>query len=207
MLPVPRRSVVPPAHHRAILAVDVERSTALTNPGRARMRHSVHDLLVRALAAGGVGAEHHEGLVDTGDGVLALLRPVEAASKARLLGRVVPTLSRLLDDHRVMVPDEGFRLRVVVHAGEVHRDRYGWFGEALDVAFRLLNAPATKERLRTSAGALVLVVSDEIHRSVVRHGYDGIDATAFEPLRDPLGPAGWTHLPVLVRDREGDRLR
>jgi GTP diphosphokinase / guanosine-3',5'-bis(diphosphate) 3'-diphosphatase len=37
---------------------------------------------------------------------------------------------------------EARRLRVVLHAGEVHYDGNGCFGEALDIAFRLLDAPA-----------------------------------------------------------------
>jgi len=53
---------------------------------------------------------------------------------------------------------------VVVHAGEVHYDDNGCFGEALDVAFRLLDAPRFKKALREAASPLILIVSDPIPR-------------------------------------------
>src|SRR5262249_40729723 len=65
----------------------------------------------------------------------------------------------------------------------VHWDGMGWCGESLDVAFRLLDAPEVKRRLVLRAtAATVLVVSDDIHRSVVRQGYEGIDAQTFDPV-------------------------
>ena len=70
----------------------------------------------------------------------------------------------------------------MVHAGEVHYDANGCFGEALDIAFRLLDAALVKRALRVGTDPLILVVSGEIYRSVVRHGYDGIDQHAFRPL-------------------------
>ena len=85
------------------------------------------------------------------------------------------------------------------HAGEVHYDANGCFGEALDVAFRLLDAARVKRALREMADPLILVVSDDIYRSVVRLGYDGIDHETFHQMvrvqvagrRYP----GWIHLP------------
>jgi hypothetical protein len=85
-----------------------------------------------------------------------------------------------------------------MHAGEVHYDANGCFGEALDVAFRLLDAARVKRALRETADPLVLVISGDIYSSVVRHGYDGIDQQAFRPLvrvqvagrRYP----GWVHV-------------
>ena len=86
-----------------------------------------------------------------------------------------------------------------MHAGEVHYDPNGCFGEALDVAFRLLDASRVKKALRDSADSSVLVISGEIFNSVARHGYDGIDHLAFRPVvrvqiagnRYP----GWIHIP------------
>ena len=69
-----------------------------------------------------------------------------------------------------------------MHAGEVSYDANGCFGEALDVAFRLLDAVQVKRTLLTAGDPLVLVVSGDIYRCVVRHGYDGIDQDAFQPL-------------------------
>ena len=113
-------------------------------------------------------------------------------------------LSRLLTDYNAGLPQHSrpqrqLRVRVVMHAGEVHYDANGCFGEALDVAFRLLDATRVKRALREMADPLILVVSEDIYSSVVRHGYDGIDHEAFHQMvrvqvagrRYP----GWIHLP------------
>jgi hypothetical protein len=86
-----------------------------------------------------------------------------------------------------------------MHAGEVHYDANGCFGEALDVAFRLLDATRVKRTLREAAGPLILVVSGDIYSSVVRHGYDGLDQHAFHQLvRVQIAGnrhLGWIHIP------------
>jgi hypothetical protein len=91
------------------------------------------------------------------------------------------------------------RLRAVLHAGEVHHDGKGPFGEALDVAFRLLDAPRLKAHLRDALEPLALVASDYIYRSVIRHRYDGIDDEAFLPLVSvnvgDQRQKGWVHSP------------
>jgi len=84
----------------------------------------------------------------------------------------------------------------------VHYDANGCFGEALDVAFRLLDAARVKRALRETADPLILVISGDIYNSVVRHGYDGIDQQAFHPLvRVHLAGQrfpGWIHFPEQV---------
>jgi len=86
-----------------------------------------------------------------------------------------------------------------VHAGEVHYDANGCFGEALDIAFGLLDAPAVKEALRATTSPLTLVISGDIHRTVVRHGHHSINQHAFRPLvRVHLAGnryPGWIHIP------------
>ena len=75
------------------------------------------------------------------------------------------------------------RLRAVVHAGEVNYDANGCFGEALDIAFRLLDAAHVKKALQAAADPLILVISGDIYRAIVRHGYDGIDQRARRQIR------------------------
>ena len=53
-----------------------------------------------------------------------------------------------------------------MHAGNVHDDDNGYFGEALDAAFRLLDAPRVKTALKTAQGSLLLVVSSDIYDTV-----------------------------------------
>jgi hypothetical protein len=89
------------------------------------------------------------------------------------------------------------------HAGKVHYDGNGPFGEDLDVAFRLLDAPRFKAYLKTAAEPLAVVASDTIYQSIIRHGYDGIDSEEFVPLVNvTVGfrrRKGWVHLPQVSR--------
>jgi class 3 adenylate cyclase len=91
------------------------------------------------------------------------------------------------------------RVRAAIHAGEVHYDGRGSYGEDLDVAFRLLDAPELKKRLRSTGAPLALVASDYIYQAIIRHGHDGIDAEEFLPfVTVNVGGTrrkGWVHLP------------
>jgi class 3 adenylate cyclase len=186
-------------HYRAIVSVDVEGSTTRTNPAKARYRQAMYDLFEAALEASGIARHYRDPMIDTGDGILVLIRPVDQAPKTVLLTTFVPTLTVLLSRHNTERPEHQLRMRVAVHAGDVHYDTRGCFGEALDITFRLLDAPEVKGRLSKTAGPLVLVVSDDIYRTLIRHQYDGIDDRAFEPIvRVQVGThrhRGWIHVP------------
>jgi class 3 adenylate cyclase len=198
----------PPApslpRHRVILAVDIEQSTSRPDLVKAELRRTLYELFDQALRSAGIRRRHHDRFTDRGDGLLALIHPVDQAAKPVLLNQVVPALTQLLADHNASLPSAGLaghqlRVRIVMHAGEVHYDSNGCFGEALDIAFRLLDAPGVKKTLRATADPLTLVISQDIYRTIVRHGYDGIDPQAFRPLirvhvaghRYP----GWVHTP------------
>lgn len=169
------------ADHRAIIAVDIENSTRRTDLVKAQLRQSLYDFLEQALHAAGLTEEHRDPFMDRGDGVLTLIHPVDQAPTSPLLDTVVPELGKLLWRHNAEHPDRRIRLRAVVHTGQVHYDRWGCFGAALDLAFRLLDAPALKETLRRAKTPLVLIVSEEIYRDVVRHGHGGLDHRTFAP--------------------------
>jgi hypothetical protein len=151
------------------------------------------------MRASKIAERHRDPLIDRGDGVLVLVHPVRQVPKTLLLNTFVPTLNTLLAEHNARWPDHQFRLRVAVHAGEVHYDPQGVFGEAIDLACRLLDAPEVKDKLVHTDGPLVLVVSDDIYQSLIRHGYDGIDHHAYEQLvQVSVGVRwyqGWVHTP------------
>src|SRR5262245_32651854 len=115
--------------HRAIVVVDIEGSTTRTNPARAQLREILFDLLDEAFRAGGIAGEFRDPFVDRGDGALCLVRPVDEAPKTVLLADVVPALAELLARHNADRPDAAFQLRVALHAGEVHYDLHGPYGE------------------------------------------------------------------------------
>jgi len=171
---------------------------------KAELRNKIYEIFDTALRSAGIQKRHRDRYIDRGDGFLALIRPVEQAPKALLLNHAIPALNRLLTDYndslpRSSRPQRQLRVRVVTHAGDVHYDTNGCFGEALDVAFRLLDAMPVKKALIETADPLVLVISGEIYSSVVRHGYDGIDQHAFHRLvRVQIAGRcypGWIHKP------------
>lgn len=188
--------------HRAIVAVDIENSTIRSNPAKGWLRQVMYGVFEDALRASGISEEYRDPLIDRGDGVLMLIHPVDQVPKVLLLDRLIPTLSSLLAAHAAQQPEHRFRLRAAVHAGEVHYDRNGAFGEDLDIAFRLLDAPQVKETLRWTTAPLVLVVSDSIYQSVVRQSYDGIDPGAFKPVVHVANQRyrGWVSVPAPPRD-------
>jgi hypothetical protein len=192
-------SPLPPLH-RTMVAVDIEGSTTRTNPARATLRQVMYEVLDEAFRVSGILEDYRHPLIDRGDGALVLIRPVDQVPKTLVLNTFIPALSDLLAAHNADRPDSAFRLRTAVNAGEVHYDSRGPFGEAVDVTCRLLDAPEFKARLRRTAAPLVLVVSEYIYRSVIWHGYDGIDDRAFEPLVHlEVGGRpqhGWVHVPA-----------
>ena len=186
--------------YRSIVAIDLEGSTTRTNPVKGELRRAIYDLLGQALEAVAITANHLEPLTDRGDGVLLLIRPHDDVPKTVLLDRLIPLLSALLADHNAEVasPALRIRLRAVVHAGEVHGDSRGFYGEAIDVAIRLLDSRRVKKTLKQATAPLVLVISEDIYQKIVRHGY--VPADAYLPLvRVRVAnrwQRGWVHIPA-----------
>lgn len=189
--------------YRNVFGIDVENSTTRNDTAKARMRDAMYALVTEAFVRNEISADDHDPFLDSGDGLVALLQPTDRVPKTLLLQSVVPTLRRLVDEHNTRRPEDRLRLRAVLHAGELHHDTRAPFGETLDVAFRLLDSPVTKRALRGTTAPLVLAVSDDIYRSVVRHRYDGIDPltfTAFMTKRNATTwDSGWLHVPGRLR--------
>jgi HD domain len=96
-----------------------------------KMADRLHnELFDAALRSAGIYPEHRDPFEDRGDGLLALLHPVENVPAALLLSRVVPLLARRVDTYNTGLPpgsqrERQLRIRVVVHAGEVNYDGHG----------------------------------------------------------------------------------
>ena len=186
--------------YRSIIVLDLEESTMRTNPVKGELRRVMYDLLRHSLEAVAITGNRLEPLTDRGDGILVLVKPHDDVPKTVLLDRLIPLLATLLAEYNALVtqPALRMRLRVAVHAGEIHLDRRGCYGEAIDIAIRLLDSPRVKKTLKQSAAPLVLVISNEIYTGIVSHGY--VDATAYFPLlRVRVGKRrhrGWVHIPV-----------
>jgi hypothetical protein len=156
----------PAAHQRTIVALDIERSTSRPDPVKAELRATMYDLFDAALRAAGIHPRHRDRFADRGDGFLALVHGADHAPEV-LLRRVIPAFGVLLAEYNTVRPPlRQLRVRVVVHAGTVFYDANGCFGEALDTAFRLLDAARVKQALRTAPAPLALVVSAGVGESV-----------------------------------------
>jgi tetratricopeptide (TPR) repeat protein len=157
------------ALHRAILGVDIEgfADRRRTNPDQVVTREGLYRCLETAFARSDIsfGACYHE---DRGDGMLILVPP--EIPKDLLVSRLPGELTAALLRHNEAHPaGSRIRIRLVVHAGEVHRDRHGVAGTAINVAFRLLEASELKQALRQAPGPVALIASGWFYEEVIRH--------------------------------------
>jgi HD domain-containing protein len=187
---------------RVIVALDIERSTTRPDQMKGELRTMLYELFDAALRSAGVNADHRDRFIDRGDGLLALIDP---ADQAVVLNRVVPVFSQLLTGYNARFTDPGerqgeLRVRVVLHTGEINDDDHGPFGETLDTAFRLLDAPRVKAALQAAHEPLLLIVSGEVYESAVRHSPAETGQPAFRWLvtAEVAGHdhQGWIHIPA-----------
>jgi hypothetical protein len=78
------------------------------------------------------------------------------------------------------------RLRFVLSAGELRRDEYDYFGNALNEACWLLDSQVLRDCLDDSHTDAVLMVSNTMYENVIRHGYGDIDPATYQPRTVPL---------------------
>ena len=151
-----------PPRRRAIVGLDIEQSTSRPDPVKAEFRIMLYELFEAALRSADIGPDRRGQFMDRGDGLLVLIDPAE---EARLLSRVVPVFAQLLSGYNaglpVAAPAPGPRRGT---RGRSPRDDNGCFGEALDIACRLLDAPEAKATLKASPGPLLLVTTLETFR-------------------------------------------
>lgn len=186
-----------PALHRIILVVDVAGfgDRLRTNQHRLVVRRGLYAALQKAYRDSGIPWEscHRE---DRGDGTL-VLAPSEVAKS--LFTETLPDALRtvLRRYNRSHSAPEQVRLRVALHAGEVHFGEHGVSGSAVDLAYRLLDAPPLKAALDATSAAVALIVSSRFYDEVVRHSPDS-EPAAFRQIRfavREIMTTGWIRLP------------
>jgi len=133
---------------------------------------------------------------DRGDGILIVLPP--EVHKSLLVELIPSALVAALTAHNRAHPDEeGIRLRMSLHAGEVRYDQHGVTGQAVNWAFRLVDAKLLKAALASSSWVLAIIASSWFFDQVIRHAAVGIPPTYRRVLvraKDDTQP-GWICLP------------
>lgn len=153
------------ALHHLIINLDVQDSGQRTNPGHLVLRDVVYDIVQSAFTATGIDLSRPP--EDRGDGMLLVLPA--SVPKKQMLGRWVNELHEALRERNAPLK-EPIRVRVGIHAGELHHDDHGVAGTDVNIACRLASCEPTKGTLRAAPHAsMVVAVSDAIYQSVVRH--------------------------------------
>ncbi|MEV6909141.1 P-loop NTPase fold protein [Amycolatopsis sp. NPDC051071] len=177
----------PQALDRTIVVVDVAGFTTAAR-NRVAVRDGLYGVLRTAFAESDL--EFDSFLTeDRGDGALILLPPdtPKSAAADRLPDRVLAALRRY---NHSQPPLGQIRLRVSLNSGEVLNDGNGWVGEAIDTAFRILDARQAKEAIVGSNRMIAFISSARFFDEVIRP--------------DPgLLPELYTEIPVTVRTFTG----
>jgi class 3 adenylate cyclase len=189
---VPRRT---DPQHRSIVVIDIADYGRRDDLAQVRARAGLDRVVRTTFHASGI-PWHRLVTKDRGDGMIVLIPAT--TSKAALLYPFIPRLSALLHEvNQRARPDHRLRVRVAVHAGEVVRGPYGWIGTDVNLACRLVDsAPLRQELVRHPQAELVLIVSEAIHRAVIRHGHRGVDPAAYQPINitvKEVVTSAWLH--------------
>ncbi|GGV15436.1 hypothetical protein GCM10010182_40410 [Actinomadura cremea] len=190
-----------PSSRYTILACDIASfgDALRTDDARAETRNALYRGLDASLRAAGTDLAdcYHE---DRGDGALVLFPP-EVGTEL-LLTVVVERLNAELRRYNQAVAHLArIRLRVAVHTGEVRHDGNGVVGEAVNHAFRILDAQPFKDAFSKSMAPLGVVVSQRVHDDVVRHGPGLIDPNEYRPIDitvEGTGGAAWVRVPGVL---------
>lgn len=202
---VPERFAV----HRVVMVVDVERfgDPARTNLDQLAFRDGLYRSLSLAFAQSGIGWGSCVS-EDRGDGALILVPP--EVPKALLVTGLPGLLAAAAGRHNAgCAGPQRMRLRMALHAGEVHHDAHGVAGAAVNHAFRLAEAAELKSALAASPTVLALIVSDWAYTEVVRH-HPAAEPTSYRQVQISVKEttaAAWIRVPAPVApagDGQGD---
>jgi NACHT domain len=179
-------SELSPAVHRAIVCVDVEGfgDRRRTNPDQVAARAGLYCALSQAFGSYWDDCYHE----DRGDGALILV-PSDVP-KSLLVTGIIRGLAAALSEHnRAHDRPERIRLRLALHAGEIHHDAHGVAGTAINVTFRLLEAAPLKRALAGSSGVLAVIASGWFFEEVIRN-------------TPASGPATYRRVPIVVKETQ-----
>ncbi|MDX8031057.1 hypothetical protein SK803_12590 [Lentzea sp. BCCO 10_0856] len=174
---------------RTFLVVDMEKSSSRENEELPVLRRQLYTMLHEGITAAGLlgGLTVTE---DRGDGVLVIADASVIAVLSKLTQKLVDELSRY---NATVDPPAWLRLRIAIHSGLVHRDPRGWSSEELTKTFRICDLPEAKETLSAAHRAqAIVIVSDHVFGTVVKHGYSKLPKDSFGEIKDGVA---WAWVP------------
>lgn len=175
---------------RTIVVVDIAGFTSPDrNPhDRLAVRQGMYEVLKTAFSDSGVDFDACA-IEDRGDGALILLPPETSKAVVAdwLPERITVALRRY---NHPRAPRVQIRLRMGLNSGDVLNEGNAWVGEAIDTAFRILDAQAVKEAFAESSRLLAVISSQLFFDEVI--------------APDPgLLPEAYTPIPVSVKTFTG----
>ncbi|MQY19497.1 hypothetical protein [Nocardia macrotermitis] len=175
--------VAQPRQYRALLAVDIERSAGRGDTALGMIRDALQTALRESLQRSEIDwddCSRH----DLGDGMRVIVPA--GIPKSRLIHPLLHELSARLRAHNRMSAElTQIRVRVALHAGEVHMAQgEEASGGPLEVLARLLDAPAARDALTQAPPTITTaaVLSQHFFEDTVGHDYPGIDDAAFHRI-------------------------
>lgn len=179
-----------------IVALDVVGSGQLDDQLLLAVRADVRMIVGSVLARQGIDIASLESH-DLGDGIRLVVPGL--ITPPALLDPFVPNLDTALRQQRKRASAEArLRLRIAVHHGLVHQDGGSAAGEPLRITARLLDAAGVRQAIALADDAnLVLVVSQQMFESVVRHGY-GLDPALYQKIsvrEKETAATAWIYVP------------
>jgi CRP-like cAMP-binding protein len=124
---------------------------------------------------------------DRGDGHLIVLPPaIPTAQAMEQLLRVLP--AKLRRHNRIYSESIRVQLRVAVDVGPVTEDMTGVSGNSIIRAARMLDSENFRRAIAGTGSVLGIIVSPFVYDTAIRHG------------RGSLDPAGYTEVPVQVKE-------
>jgi hypothetical protein len=185
------------AHHHLVINIDVHESGRRDNQEKLAMRAVLYDTVSGALGVAEVPRAECT-IEDRGDGMLIIV--TAAVPESRLVGVWQEDVHNRLTEHNKDRPKpQRIRVRVGMHAGQLHHDEHGVAGADVDLACRLgESAPARATLQYAHAAQLVTVVSESLYQSVVRQSGRFIEPDSYRQIQvrhKEVDTVAWLHVP------------
>ncbi|MGW0732267.1 hypothetical protein [Streptomyces sp. NPDC002851] len=184
--------------YRALFAMDIERSAGRGDAALLQIRDVLSSALRESFERSGIDWAQCL-CADLGDG-MQVTAPA-GLRKTKLIHPLIHELGVRLHAHnRLAGPLTRIRVRIALHAGDVHVHPDGQVvGRPLEVLARLLNAaPARTALAQAPDAALALLVSQHFYDDTICHGYPGIDPATFRGTtvtEKEYTASAWLHVP------------